>query len=80
PRMELLLIKIQAGLCDGEVLYHEFIHKTPEEIKKIKREREQRKQLSAMRRKEQEKNVERKKAEKEAHRLATSGGKKGLTL
>nr|CAG8547356.1 344_t:CDS:2 [Entrophospora candida] len=51
PRMELQLIKIQNGLCDGEVLFHEF----------------------STRRKEQEKNVERNKLEKEAHRLATSG-------
>jgi ribosome biogenesis protein SSF1/2 len=24
PRMELRLVKIQAGLCDGEVLYHDY--------------------------------------------------------
>jgi ribosome biogenesis protein SSF1/2 len=24
PRMELKLVKIQAGMCDGEVLYHDF--------------------------------------------------------
>jgi ribosome biogenesis protein SSF1/2 len=24
PRMELQLVKIQSGLCDGEVLFHEF--------------------------------------------------------
>ncbi|CAG8457693.1 1271_t:CDS:2 [Dentiscutata erythropus] len=80
PRMELLLVKIQAGLCDGEILYHEFVHKTPEEIKKIQNEREQRKQLAALRRMEQERNVERKKAEKEAHRLATNGEKKGKLI
>ncbi|RIA92739.1 Brix domain-containing protein [Glomus cerebriforme] len=74
PRMELQLVKIQSGLCDGEVLFHEFNQKTPEEIKKIERERQQKKQEAALRRKEQEKNVERKKAEKEAHRLATSDG------
>ncbi|CAG8819618.1 45603_t:CDS:2, partial [Gigaspora margarita] len=84
PRMELLLVKIQAGLCDGEEIckllnlfkYYNIVHKTPEEIKKIQNERERRKQLSALRRMEQERNVERKKVEKEAHRLATSGGKK----
>ncbi|CAG8579294.1 13578_t:CDS:2 [Racocetra persica] len=67
PRMELLLVKIQAGL----------FHKTPKEIKRIQHEREQRKQLAALRRKEQEKNVEKKQAKKEAHRFITSGGKKG---
>ncbi|CAB4482793.1 unnamed protein product [Rhizophagus irregularis] len=73
PRMELQLVKIQSGLCDGEILFHEFIKKTPAEIKSIERERQKKKQETALRRKEQEKNVERKKAEKEAHRLATSG-------
>jgi len=73
PRMELQLVKIQSGLCDGEILFHEFNKKTPAEIKKTERKRQQKKQETALRRKEQEKNVERKKIEKEAHRLATSG-------
>ncbi|GBB92208.1 hypothetical protein RclHR1_19830001 [Rhizophagus clarus] len=73
PRMELQLVKIQSGLCDGEVLFHEFNKKTPAEIKSMERERQKKKQEAALRRKEQEKNVERKKAEREAHRLATSG-------
>ncbi|CAG8506515.1 5183_t:CDS:2 [Diversispora eburnea] len=67
PRMELKLVKIQAELCAGEVLFHEF-----KEIKKMNQEREQRRKLKQMRRKEQERNVERKKLEKEAHRLVTS--------
>ncbi|CAG8529128.1 15895_t:CDS:2, partial [Acaulospora colombiana] len=71
PRMELQLVKIQNGLCDGEVLYHEFVHKTPEEIKKMTQERERRTQQAALRRKEQERNVERKKLEKEAQRIAS---------
>lgn len=33
PRMKLKLIKIQEGICDGEVLYHDLIKKTPEELK-----------------------------------------------
>lgn len=32
PRMTLELVKIQEGAVDGEVLYHKFIEKTPEEI------------------------------------------------
>ena len=24
PRMELQLVKVQSGLCDGEILFHEF--------------------------------------------------------
>ncbi|KAF9162987.1 hypothetical protein BGX21_010433 [Mortierella sp. AD011] len=77
PRMELRLVKIQAGMCDGEVLFHDYIKRTPEELKAQKSEREKKMQQKAARRKEQEANVIKKKAEKEAakekHRLATGG-------
>lgn len=36
PRMKLKLIKIQEGVCDGEILYHKYIQKSPEEIQKIR--------------------------------------------
>lgn len=36
PRLKLKLMKIQEGVCDGEVLYHSYMHKTPEEILKIR--------------------------------------------
>ncbi|KAJ2852715.1 rRNA-binding ribosome biosynthesis protein [Coemansia brasiliensis] len=32
PRMDLRLVKIEDGLCGGKVLYHNHIHKSPEEI------------------------------------------------
>ncbi|KAG0033863.1 hypothetical protein BGZ81_007038 [Podila clonocystis] len=77
PRMELKLVKIQAGMCDGEVLYHDFIKRSPEELKAQKAERQKKAQEKAARRKAQEANVAKKKiekaAEKEAHRIATGG-------
>ncbi|KAI1316711.1 hypothetical protein EDD11_009600 [Mortierella claussenii] len=77
PRMELRLVKIQAGMCDGEVLYHDFIKRSPEELKAQKVEREKKMQEKAARRKAQEANVAKKKTEKEAakeaHRIATGG-------
>ncbi|KAI9239440.1 hypothetical protein MVEG_00709 [Podila verticillata NRRL 6337] len=77
PRMELKLVKIQAGMCDGEVLYHDFIKRSPEELKAQKAERQKKAQEKAARRKAQEANVVKKKAEKaaekEAHRIATGG-------
>ncbi|KAG0202742.1 hypothetical protein BGX28_004847 [Mortierella sp. GBA30] len=77
PRMELKLVKIQGGMCDGEVLYHDFIKRTPEELKAQKAERQKKLQEKAARRKAQELNVAKKKAEKaaekEAHRIATGG-------
>ncbi|KAF9432226.1 hypothetical protein BGZ76_011096 [Entomortierella beljakovae] len=77
PRMELRLVKIQSGMCDGEVLFHDFIKRTPEELKSQKSLRDKKLQEKAARRKAQEENVIKKKAEKEAakekHRLATGG-------
>lgn len=42
PRMRLQLIKIEEGLVDGEVLYHQYIQKTEEEKKLIRQRRETR--------------------------------------
>lgn len=36
PRLKLKLIKIEEGICDGEVLYHDFITKTPEQVQEIR--------------------------------------------
>ena len=33
PRLTLQLVKVEEGICDGEVMFHEFIHKTEEELK-----------------------------------------------
>lgn len=41
PRLTLQLIKIEDGLLDGEVLYHELIHKTEGEKEEIEIKREQ---------------------------------------
>ncbi|KAF9419741.1 hypothetical protein BGZ94_009320 [Podila epigama] len=77
PRMELKLVKIQSGMCGDEVLYHDFVKKTPEELKAQKEERQKKHQEKAARRKAQELNVAKKLAEKEAakeaHRAATTG-------
>nr|CAI5864142.1 unnamed protein product [Callosobruchus analis] len=40
PRLTLSLIKIEDGLLDGEVLYHDLIHKSEEEREEIQRKRE----------------------------------------
>lgn len=37
--MELQLIKIEDGVGEGEVLYHQFIQKTEEEIIALKQKR-----------------------------------------
>jgi len=45
PRLTLQLIKIEEGLMTGEVLFHEYITKTPEEIKALKKKDKRQKAL-----------------------------------
>lgn len=68
PRMTLQLVKVQEGLCDGDVLYHEFVTKTPDEIRTQKLARERKRKVKSERRRQQEENVARKKAKLEAER------------
>ena len=68
PRLELGLVKIEDGIGDGkgEVLFHEFIQKTPKEAADIARRAKEKEKLAQSRRENQEKNVKRKLEEKEA--------------
>lgn len=43
PRMMLQLVKIEEGIGTGEVLYHEYIKKSPEEVEATKEMRKQKK-------------------------------------
>ncbi|KAJ1876812.1 rRNA-binding ribosome biosynthesis protein, partial [Kickxella alabastrina] len=63
PRMELRLMKVEGGLGDGDVLYHNYLHKTKAEMEKDLRMRQIKLTRQARRRQEQEANVERKKKE-----------------
>ncbi|KAL0080062.1 Brix domain-containing protein [Phycomyces blakesleeanus] len=73
PRMTLELIKVENGMCGGEVLYHRYVKKTSEEIKENERKRQRTEKEKADRRHKQELDVERKKKEKEEHRIRTGG-------
>ncbi len=42
PRIRMHLLKIEEGVAEGEVLYHQFIVKTEEEKKIIRQRREHR--------------------------------------
>ncbi|KAJ1876921.1 rRNA-binding ribosome biosynthesis protein, partial [Coemansia sp. RSA 486] len=64
PRMELCLMKVQGGLCDGDVLYHNYLSKTKEEIAADARKRQINLTNQARRRQEQEANVKRKNKDK----------------
>ena len=76
PRMRLRMTKVEEGLCEGKVLWHEYKHKSPEEIRELEKKWEQRRREKDARKREQKQNVEKKKAVKEEAKKA-SGGKKG---
>ncbi|KAJ1996600.1 rRNA-binding ribosome biosynthesis protein, partial [Coemansia thaxteri] len=64
PRMELRLMKVEGGLCEGDILYHNYLHKTKSQMDKEARMRQIKLTRQARRRQEQEQNVERKKKTK----------------
>ena len=66
PRMELEVIKIEEGLCEGKVLYHRYEERTVEEVKEKDDEMAAARKLKAERRREQEENVRKKQALKKA--------------
>ena len=65
PRLKLDLLKIEAGFCDGEVLWHKYVTLTPEGRERAAKQRERKEQQRATRRAQQEQNVKRKKEERE---------------
>jgi ribosome biogenesis protein SSF1/2 len=68
PRISLKLIKIEEGLCEGKVIWHEFITKTKQEEKQMEVVWEKRNQEKEERRRIQKENVERKKKERRANK------------
>nr|CAG4636964.1 EOG090X0508 [Ceriodaphnia reticulata] len=76
PRIRMELIKIEEGLVDGEVLYHQFIQKTEEEKKVIRQRRETRRKNNEKVRKIQEAQKKQKEEVKEQHREKSMEGMK----
>lgn len=68
PRLTVELIKIQNGLFTGEVLYHNTIVKTEEELVAMKKTREEKKRLKELRKKIQSDNVVKKEKQKDEHK------------
>lgn len=66
PRVTLSLVKAQAGLCDGAVLFHNFISKSREQAEADRERVEGRRALKRKRKEEQEANVRRKQEVKRA--------------
>ncbi|KAJ3259657.1 hypothetical protein HK103_001918 [Boothiomyces macroporosus] len=74
PRLNLKLIKIQDGLCSGEVIHHEFITKSKEEIKQLNLKKQKEKDEKNRRRAEQERNVKAKAAKLAANQKKDAEG------
>jgi len=70
PRMTLRLVKVEEGMCDGKVMWHEFVTKSAGEQKEMEAMWEERRAEREARRKEQKENVERKRKEKKTSRRA----------
>ncbi|GJQ69510.1 hypothetical protein Trydic_g6610 [Trypoxylus dichotomus] len=60
PRLTLQLLKIEDGLLDGEVLYHDLIFKSEEEKQEIQKRRELKKKLKEKRKRIQDENTKKK--------------------
>lgn len=74
PRLTIELIKVQNELFTGEVLYHNAIVKTEEEIAAMKKARDEKKRLKDLRKKVQGDNVVKKEKQKEEHKKRSLAG------
>ncbi|KAL2264130.1 hypothetical protein VTK26DRAFT_1999 [Humicola hyalothermophila] len=75
PRMRLRMTKVEEGLCSGKVMWHEYVHKTKEEIRELEQKWEQRRKEKEARKKQQKENVEKKRKAKEANKSGAKGDK-----
>ncbi|KAL4975054.1 Brix domain-containing protein [Aspergillus desertorum] len=64
PRMRLRLIKVEEGLCEGRVMWHDYIHKSQQEVDALDKNWDQKIKEKEARKKLQRENIERKKQEK----------------
>ena len=60
PRVKLTLIKVEEGLCRGNVVYHAHQNKSPKDIKKQLDSLKGKRELKEKRKKQQEDNVAKK--------------------
>ena len=76
PRLRIKLYKVERGMASGDVMYHAYENKTPEEIKELKKRKEGETALKKRRREEQEANVAKKQAAKDEKLAAKKARKK----
>ena len=63
PRMKLRMTKVEEGVCDGKIMWHEYISKSKEEVDRMERIWEVRRREKEERRRVQKENIERKRTE-----------------
>ncbi|XP_063976507.1 protein Peter pan [Diachasmimorpha longicaudata] len=76
PRISLQLMKVEDGLLDGGILFHETIHKTEEEKQRIEKIREKKKKTKEARMKVQKENKQAKEKAKEELKVKSKEGMK----
>lgn len=74
PRLKLRLIKVEEGLCEGRVMWHDYIKKSEEEVKSLDKNWAKKKKEKEERKKQQRENIEKKKEEKAKARAEGRGG------
>lgn len=74
PRMKLRMTKVEEGVCEGKVMWHESIEKTAEEVKGLEKVWEARRAAKEERKKVQKENVLRKRNEKLARSKEANEG------
>ncbi|PLB46896.1 putative ribosome biogenesis protein Ssf2 [Aspergillus steynii IBT 23096] len=74
PRLRLRLMKVEEGLCEGKVMWHDFISKSQEETNAQEKNWDQKKKEKEARKKQQKENIEKKKQDKAKARAEGKGG------
>lgn len=64
PRMKLRLMKVEDEVCEGKVMWHDFITKSEQEVKSLDKSWDRRRKEKEQRKKQQKENIERKKKDK----------------
>lgn len=74
PRMKLRLVKVEEGVCEGRVMWHDFVTKSEKEVKETEQHWAHRKKEKESRKKQQKENVEKKRQDKAKARAEGRGG------
>lgn len=78
PRLRLRMTKVEEGVCGGKVMWHEYVRKSREEVRRLEEVWEGRRRERDERRRVQRRNVERKRKEqKEKGKRREGEGKDG---